>query len=236
MFGNVPPTPYDLRFSLLGMPVRVHPAFWLVAAMLGFMGARGWATALQTNELVIVLLWVGCVFVSILVHELGHALAARSFGWYPEIVLYHFGGLALYQPLSGHTRRRSIFIAFSGPAAGFLLFGVMWLTELFLRQNNAMTSLLLLYVLVQMKFINLWWGILNLLPVLPLDGGHICEDVCNLVDRRRGQRWALMIAVVVAGGVAALFLMQRDYYIGILFGVLCYQNYQSLQGYRGNYW
>lgn len=236
MFGNVPPTPYDLRFSILGMPVRVHPAFWLIAGMFGFRSAQSWADALQTNELAIVLLWIGCVFVSILIHELGHALAARSLGTFPEIVLYHFGGLALYQPPYGHTRGKSIFIAFSGPGAGFVVFGVVLLSEYLMVLNDVRPPALLIYVIVQMKFINLWWGLLNLLPVLPLDGGHISEDVCNLINRRKGQEWAYMIAIAVAGGVAALFLTQRDYYIGILFGVLCYQNFQSLQQYRSGYW
>lgn len=63
MFG-VPETPYDLRFQLLGMPVRVHPLFWLVAAMLGW----------RNENIPLVLIWVGCVFVSILVHEYGHGL------------------------------------------------------------------------------------------------------------------------------------------------------------------
>ena len=87
MFGNIAPTPYDLNFSLLGVPIRVHPLFWLAALVLGLN--------LNPHQLPI---WIAVVFVSIVVHEMGHALMIRSFGWQPSIVLYTFGGLAMHQP------------------------------------------------------------------------------------------------------------------------------------------
>ena len=60
MFG-VSETPYDLRFHALGIPVRVHPLFWLGAALL----------AGRADDLAVIVIWVACVFVSILVHEYG---------------------------------------------------------------------------------------------------------------------------------------------------------------------
>lgn len=110
-------TRYDLRFSVLGIPVRVHPMFWLVGALLG-SGAG--------PQLGVIAIWIGCLFVSILVHELGHALAARSFGWPPDIVLHGFGGFARYSPGFGYTRRRAIWISFAGPLAGFGLFAIVF--------------------------------------------------------------------------------------------------------------
>jgi stage IV sporulation protein FB len=67
-----PATRYDLRFTALGVPVRVHPLFWLVSII--------FAVQLPPPLAVI---WVGVVFVSIFIHELGHALTIRAFGWYP---------------------------------------------------------------------------------------------------------------------------------------------------------
>jgi hypothetical protein len=66
--------------------VRIHPAFWLIAAILGFDA--------EQFDAVELLVWVIVVLVSILVHELGHALAVRRSGWVSRIILYHFGGLA----------------------------------------------------------------------------------------------------------------------------------------------
>ena len=77
MFG-ASETPYDLRFQLLGIPVR-DPS--LVLAGRGHAGLAGPRTS------PVVLIWVGCVFVSILVHEYGHGLTARAFGSPPSIVL-----------------------------------------------------------------------------------------------------------------------------------------------------
>ncbi|MBT4867846.1 MAG: Zn-dependent protease, partial [Planctomycetaceae bacterium] len=77
MFGSFAPTPYDLRFELLGIPVRVHPIFWL---------SSGWL-AWHRGRLDIVAVQVLCIFLAVLVHEMGHALVTRRFGWQPEIVL-----------------------------------------------------------------------------------------------------------------------------------------------------
>jgi Zn-dependent protease len=103
-------TPYDLKFRLLDIPVRIHPMFWLVAAILGWHD--------QNMELVV--LWIGCMFISILVHEFGHALAARHFGGSPWVLLYGLGGLC-YSERQG-TRGQRLAVVLAGPGAGFLLF------------------------------------------------------------------------------------------------------------------
>ena len=115
MFG-VPETPYDWRFRLLGIPVRVHPLFWLVAFMLGFV----------RENIPVSLIFVGCAFVSILVHEYGHGLTARAFGASPSIVLQAFGGLCIYQP-DRQTPRQRLAVLICGPGAGFVLAGVVML-------------------------------------------------------------------------------------------------------------
>ena len=83
MLGIPAPTRLDLRFRLLGIPVRVSPFFWLVAVVIA------WDEASPA----ITLIGVGCVFLSILVHELGHGLTARVFRDRPTIVLHGMGGL-----------------------------------------------------------------------------------------------------------------------------------------------
>ncbi len=80
-------TQFDLKFRLLGVPVRVHPFFWVVSAVMGW----------RTNNLPAVLLWVGCVFVSILVHEFGHALTFQCIPWHAVRRVVGYGG-AVLQP------------------------------------------------------------------------------------------------------------------------------------------
>lgn len=231
MLGNVAPTEFDLRFSIFGIPVRVHPLFWVVAAFMGW----------YPDDIKFTLVWIACVFVSILVHELGHAVMAKLFGWPPEIVLYHFGGLAVYQPYSGLTTQRSIIISAAGPLAGFALYGTVWLFKYFSIRHGvwdgfsvqARTYIGLAFH--DLLFINLIWGLINLAPVLPLDGGHICEDICKSVKRYRGDILALQISMVVAGGLAAYFFTHHQRYAGIMFALFAFFNFQSYQQ-RNNVW
>ena len=225
MLGNVAPTEFDLRFSLFGIPVRVHPLFWAVAAYMGWNGEDPKMT----------LIWIACVFISILVHELGHAVMAKYFGWPPEIVLYHFGGLAIYQPYSGLTTQRSIIISAAGPLAGFGLYGaVLFFKHASIRYGfwNNLSAEMLDYIsaaFYYLLFINLYWGLINLAPVLPLDGGHICDDICKSVKRYRGDILALQISMVVAVGLAAYFFMHHERYAGILFALFAFFNFQAYQ-------
>ena len=105
-----PPTRYDLKWRMFGIPVRVHPMFWLLAALLGWNSEMPKLT---------ILVWMPCVLVSVVVHELGHALTARRFGGgQPQIVL-HFMGLATSGALA-QSRERIIHIL-AGPGAGLIV-------------------------------------------------------------------------------------------------------------------
>jgi Zn-dependent protease len=229
MFGPVQPTAYDLQFSLLGIPVRVLPWFWLTSVLLGFDTVRIGPEFL--------LAWVGIVFASILVHELGHARVAGLLGYPARIVLYHFGGLAIPAPGYNHSQGRSILILLAGPGAGFLVGLALYLLGPTLirwgivqppRQGWTLSS----FIVEQLFYVNVWWGLVNLLPVLPLDGGQICRDVCTSVSYRRGERWAVMIAVVTAVAVAAWAFREGRAYIASLFGFMALQNFEQLQRQR----
>src|SRR5262245_48886791 len=100
-----------MKFRLGSIPVHVQPGFLVVAALLG---ARG--------EVADVAIWVAVCFVSILVHELGHALVIGRFGGTPSIVLYPGGGLT-YGDKSTRTGQRVV-VSLAGPAAGFVFAGV----------------------------------------------------------------------------------------------------------------
>jgi Zn-dependent protease len=231
MFGAVGETPYDLRFRLFGIPVTVVPWFWVAALI------TGWQP--KSNEhLDLLVIWIVCLFVSILVHEMGHALTALSCGWPPHVYLYGFGGLAVYRPTYGRTTGRSVLISFMGPGAGFALYGLIWgLAHLILRSDwfdnlGGDAQYRVLYFLTQMEFINLWWGLVNLLPVLPLDGGRIAETLFTRFRPWDGARLAAMLSAIVAAGVAAFFWTHRERYGTypvLLFGLLAFSNIQSLQ-------
>lgn len=219
MFGNAAPTPYDLRFSLFGIPVRVHPLFWVFSAIMGW----------SPRDQKLTVIWVACVFVSILVHELGHALTAAHFRWRPEIVLYIFGGYASYIPVWGHSTMRSILVTFAGPGAGFILYAIVRGIDMTLELNGAHLSPYAYWTIDQMEFINLWWGLVNLLPVYPLDGGQIARAALAHWRPRDGAMMALKLSLVTSVLVAIAAYHFNQTYVAILFGSLAFSNLQTIQ-------
>jgi membrane-associated protease RseP (regulator of RpoE activity) len=262
-------TAYDVRWTMFGIPVRVHPMFWLIAL---FMGSDLMKAGVQY-----LLIWVGCLFVSILVHELGHVWMGQAFGSYGHIVLYGFGGLAIgsNQLLS---RWQRIAVSFAGPLAGFVFLGVvllgLWAWDpdgfpsillmikdelgLPIRDDDfqpgmrLQSNLMLLFTIQNLIFINLFWGLVNLLPVWPLDGGQISREVCEEVSPEGGVAQSLGISLVCAVFLSLHCLLRRfgyqllplrigSVFAAILFAILAWQSYQLLQqtrspGRQEDYW
>ncbi len=238
------PTPADLRFSLAGIPVRVHPFFWLMAIFIAGLDRDPRA----------VLIVVVAIFVSVLVHELGHALTAMAFGNRAKIVLWMMGGLAIYEPGTDEWRKR-VLIAAAGPLAGFL-FAILLAVGLLATGHtliwigsgpgaivplvNGISTDGLNVLVNALFFVNIMWGLLNLLPVLPLDGGQITRIVLQQVQPAGGLRTAYWVSLITAGGVALLSLTggRNNLFLTIMFGLLAYQSYQAIQalsGYDGFY-
>jgi Zn-dependent protease len=220
MLGMPEPTAYDVRFRLLGIPVRVHPLFWLVTAMMG--GAGG------DETLGPILIWIGCVFVSILVHEYGHGLTARSFRYAPSIVLYGMGGLC-YSESERQTPWQRLAVLLAGPGAGLLFYGLI---ELGLHTLGIPESRLAREILGDLIQINLFWSLFNLLPIWPLDGGQITGVLLSMLNRRKGMNWAHVVSLVTAALVAMMWFKVNQLFMGIFFALLAVMNFQILQAHH----
>ena len=70
------------------IPVIIHPVFWLLAALIGYLNSYSIGGSI---------IWALVIFVSILVHEFGHALMAYFFKKHPVVQLVAFGGATLYE-------------------------------------------------------------------------------------------------------------------------------------------
>ena len=255
-----PPSQGDLHFRVLGFPVRVHPMFWLMTLIFGLSGG-GEKTA--PGEL---LAWVGVVFVSILVHELGHALVQRRYGGHPWITLHGMGGLASCQDCDRRPLPQ-ILISLAGPLAGFALatvvLGALWVggrltlwspgdpviedsdplarhVELVsLGKSTLVWKLFPQWIanitVLKMLYVNIIWGLVNLLPVYPLDGGRASREVCMMLRGARGIDLSLWISIVVGGAMAAYaFMNWHSLYTALMFGYLALESYRGLQAYRTN--
>jgi Zn-dependent protease len=233
-------TPYDLRWRMFGIDVRVHPMFWLLSAVLGW----SWVDS-PGGRVEYLLLWIACVFVSILLHELGHVLVGRLFGAYGHIVLYGFGGLAIgSSALNKRWQRIAVYLA--GPGIQLALYGLLLLAEphLFDLVDNPTWNKWTFLTLYMLMEINLFWPILNLLPIYPLDGGQTSREVCQAISPRHGTRVSLQISIAFAAVLALHALACKLYHQGIpyvppmglyaalLFGMLAASSYQMLQAYN----
>jgi Zn-dependent protease len=218
-------TPYDLRFRALGIPVRVHPLFWVVMALLGGLGAHG-----RTVQDVVI--WTICGFISILVHEYGHGLMSRAFGFHPSISLYWMGGLCTSEG-DRQTPWQRLAVLSCGPGAGLVLAGLFWFGAPLLAERGLRFSPAGVEFVNDMITINLLWSLLNLLPIYPLDGGQIAGVIFTKVNRYKGMQWTHILSLVVAG-VAAIWMYQKYQSIvnALLFASLAVTNLQLLQALR----
>jgi Zn-dependent protease len=253
MFTDPGRSQWDLNFRLLGIPVRVHPMFWVMSALLG-------QSALHLG-ISYLLLWVACVFVSVLIHEMGHVLMARVFDVDGEIVLYGFGGLAI--PASQMRRTwQHILVCLAGPVAGFLLLGFVLLSAFALAPQEweyvkrvadefvnripldpeFLRPTMKREMIENLLWINLIWGLVNLVPIWPLDGGQISRDIFSMLSPRSGASAAYGISLVLAALIALDCIMEMNgrsllpirlpiggWWTVLMFGYLAVGSYMALQ-------
>ncbi len=233
-----PPTQADLHFRIFGFPVRVHPLFWLVTILLSMGGS-------ERVDPLMALIWVVVVFVSILVHELGHAVVQQYFGGHPWITLYSFGGLASCNDCDRRPRSQ-IIISLAGPLAGFFFAGFVVSILIALQRFRgfeldwvpvrwSLFGSWVDYVIWYLMFVNIAWGLVNLLPIYPLDGGQIARQLFLLWNSRTGTIQSLYLSAGAAVLIAAYALVRHEFYLGLMFGFLAYGSFQAIQFYR-NHW
>jgi Zn-dependent protease len=167
-----------------------------------------------------------CVFVSILIHELGHGLVARLFGFWPSIALVGMFGLCDSQA-ERQTPWQRLAVLIGGPAAGFLTFGALIAFRILLgnRQLTPVGETAFAFL----AEINFWWSLFNCAPVIPLDGGQITSVVLTMINRRNGARWALVISLICGSLIAAWMFSTNHFYMAFLFAYFAVMSYMELQ-------
>ncbi len=205
-----------MRFALGGFPIEIHWSFFLVAALLG-----------RSRDLYVLLTWVGVVFVSVLLHEMGHAFVGRRYGMHPEILLYGMGGLTSWRTGRRLTRAQSILVSVAGPAAGLLLGAIVWgITMIDMPDLNPLGRMTLRSLL----WVNIMWSLLNLLPILPLDGGNVMRSAVHIFKGGVDERLPCQISIAFAAAAAGAALMYGMTFAAIFAGYLAFSNYQTLRG------
>ena len=252
-----PESAYDLRFQLFRWPIRIAWGFWVMAIVLGYAWIQGLDRSPESPGFVpLLVLWAGAVLVSVLIHEMGHAAAFRQAGLDSEIVLYHFGGLAI--PVAGRmvgrsagrlSSRENLAIAAAGPLAQLLFAAlvvvvvrvagydvrtlpayVLWIPEA--AGGKPILNVGMFTLVNCLVWPSIAWAVLNLIPVWPLDGGRIARELISLFGGT--VRHSLIVSLVCAAGFAAWGFTGQQIYLGFLFASLAVGNWQALQS-MGNW-
>ena len=196
----------SFRFRLFGFPVAIGVDFLLITLLIG-MGTRPGAYLLE---------WLVVVAVSILIHELGHAFAVHSYGITPEIRLWGMGGLTIFG--FALPPRKSILVSLAGPLVGIPVAVAVMVIRPWLPDIEPIRT-----IANDLVFVNLWWGLLNLLPLAGLDGGNVVTSLFLIAMGERGRKPGLafvgLASVVVAIGavfVGFVFLTIVILFFGLM--------------------
>ena len=248
MLNEPQATPFDLDFRVAGIPVRVSGLFWVGTLFIGWNACRSFAGGNQRELVVYLAIWAAVVLGSILVHELGHALAYRRFGQSARIVLYHLGGLAIPDGWRrGHLSPAERFVvSAAGPLAQLLLAALVivgvraagWevpfpfpdvARRLGLDGGSPFRSLPFLALVEFLVSVNVLWPLLNLMPVPPLDGGQMVREGLETLGVNGARRIASGIGLVAGGLLAWAAATRREEFLAILFAMLAVSCFQDLQ-------
>lgn len=219
-----------IRFRLFGFPVTVEPWHWAILAFFG-----GALTIKELKDLVPVLLFMAAGVVSIIIHELGHALMMRLFGGrHISIVLHGMGGHAISQG-APFSRGQHILISLAGPllqAACGLLVLIAVITSADTSSGSTGLEVSPVYQLLDdFILVSLFWAILNLIPVYPMDGGQILHGI--LGPRRVQLTFQISIIVaIVVGGLG--FFVLKTWLLPIIMVFSAVENYKALKRVRSS--
>lgn len=192
------------------IPIAIHPFFWVLAALIGWLNSQG--------SFLWMFIWIGIIFFSVLFHEFGHALTAVLFKQRARIQLVAMGGVTSFD---GPKLKfwQQFFIVLNGPLFGFLIFVAATLLLKF-EWSQLVTAI------IQMtRLANLFWTVVNLLPVVPLDGGQLLRIVLEAFFGMKGFRASLLIGAVFSVLFAFGFFMIQQIFAGALFFLFAFQSF-----------
>jgi len=206
-------------FRLLGFNVQVGSGFLVFMALI---------VMLNPNEFG---LWLaGAISVLTLLHELGHALAARRAGANAEISLGFLAGYASYVPTRPISRLQHAGISFAGPAVHIAV-GVAAIYALGADPFDVAS------VDDQASTLAIWWagpiiGAMNLIPVLPLDGGNIVLQGVDRIIPSQSRKLMLWFSIAATVAAAVLMFGSGRQGLAIFIAFLLITQFQMLQSTR----
>lgn len=205
-----------MRLSAGNIPIHVSPFFWLLSFLIGWI---------NTFNVSLTIIWMAVIFFSVLVHELGHAVTARFFGQSARIEFVAVGGVT-HRHGPPIKLWQDFLIVLNGPLAGFSLFllATLLLSRFEVRADNPF-----IYALVVMKVVNFFWTIVNLLPIQPLDGGHLLRIALEGVLGLKGVKLAYLVSFLCGALLGLFFFIKGLFLAGAIFFMFTFEGYRQFR-------
>jgi stage IV sporulation protein FB len=211
-------------FTLAGVPVFVSPFYVLLLLLF----SRG--------DVMRGLIWAAGITLGLLVHEFGHALVARYLRHQPSIMLHGFGGLTSRER-QGRDVEEATIIAM-GPAAGLalgLLVAGIWELLIYLGGGQLLLSRPVFEGFHALLVPCIYWNLLNLIPLWPLDGGQLFRlGAIRMLGVRRAELVTHGLGIALVAGFLLLLWSSGGMFMIIVLVMLGLQNWQALRGVRSS--
>jgi stage IV sporulation protein FB len=189
---------------IAGIDVKIHITFLL---LLAYFGVSDWRDG-GAYQGVLSMAFILLLFLCVLLHEFGHAMAGRHYGIRtPDITLLPIGGVARMQAIPERPWQEFV-IAVSGPAVNVVIAGGLWVVLLLfpnlLDEANPVSS----EILPNLMTINLALLAFNMIPAFPMDGGRVLRALLAMklnylkatkIAARTGQVFAAGFVLVGLG-------------------------------------
>jgi stage IV sporulation protein FB len=208
--------------SILGTTIELDFSFIFLVAL--------WVLTDMERGVKYALLWIPILLLSVLFHEFAHASMIGAFGFGPSrIVLQGIGGVTINERRARPWQ--DLIISAVGPLSSFILAALVWLA--LVRIPRVQQDPFFQALLPLMAKVNVIWGILNLMPVMPLDGYNAFRHFLRLfLDERVSFLIAIWTSMIVGGLLAGLAIYARDPFVALLFIWFVRSSYLQWQFFR----
>jgi len=171
--------------TIAGIGIFVH---WTFSILIAFIIFSNYRAGHSTEQILWSLLFIASIFVTVFLHELGHALAAKKYNIITkDITLLPIGGLARLESIPEKPKEELV-VAIAGPAVNIAL---AMLTGLFITIPDVEKLTLQLTAgvnasnfLLNFFIVNIWLALFNLIPAFPMDGGRVLRAILSMKMKR----------------------------------------------------
>jgi len=213
-------------FKAFGIPVEVHSTWFFFIAFISFLGSRAMASnpTEMTVGFFLFFAMFAYIFSFVILHEFGHALAAKSFGYeVKKIGLYPFGGIAFVDGSFSSCPKHEFWITFFGPFVNVVL-SLITGTLLMISGEG-----ILHHILKISFYSNLVMFLFNLLPIYPMDGGRIMRSFLVHKFGRVGLKYAMWVSVLVCIPTSIFAVMNGYWMAGLIMPMMLIQGFAEFK-------